>query len=259
MKIKMIIMLAAAGSLLLTGTANAYPIKDTALTKNALYESGKPGVTKCVTPRIKVNHLPSATQYVTALTDCLNTSWGAHLTAAGLPFGKPKLKFVSKVPKGYCDFDVDLKENSQGYYCAQSQTILLQLGKDWLKDADDLWLLHTTGLLYGHHVQNLTGIEKAFQAAPYANKTELNEQLRRSGLQADCLGGVFIRSVWFSLSEPAAKWNGLLRILKDSGDVKGKARSNGKGSSRSAWTKLGYTTGDTASCNTWTASPTRVA
>jgi uncharacterized protein len=260
MRIKMIIALAAAGGLLLTGTAHAYPIKDVSLTKNELYDSGRLATTKCVTPRIKSNNLPMARKYVTAVTNCLNASWGAHLTASDLPFGKPKLTFVSRIPKGYCDFTgIDPKANSEGYYCPRSRTIIMKIGTDWLEDADDLWLTHATGLLYGYHVQNLTGIEKAFQAAPYANKTELNEQYRRSSLQSDCLGGVFIRSIWSSLGASTAKWNGLLGLLKTSGDAKGEARVAGRGSSRAAWTKLGYTSGNPASCNAWAASSAKVA
>jgi uncharacterized protein len=196
---------------------------------------------------------------VTALTGCLNASWGTHLTGADLPFGKPTLKFVKKMPTNYCDFDVDTKLKSQACYCAESRTILLQLGTDWLRDADDLWLTHVTGIRYGYHVQNLTGIEEAFQAAPYDNKSEMNEQVRRSSLHADCLAGVFIRSARSSLGVSIGNWNEFLRILKDNGDAKGDARLSGKGSARVAWTKRGYAGGDPAFCTTWTASPAKVA
>jgi uncharacterized protein len=53
MRINMIIALTAVGGLLLTGTANAYPIEDTALTENALYDSGKLATAKRAAPRVK--------------------------------------------------------------------------------------------------------------------------------------------------------------------------------------------------------------
>jgi hypothetical protein len=56
---KMIIALTAVGGLFLTGTANAYPIEDTALTENSLHDSGKLAETKCAIPT-KSNNLPSA-------------------------------------------------------------------------------------------------------------------------------------------------------------------------------------------------------
>ncbi|WP_329084399.1 neutral zinc metallopeptidase [Streptosporangium sp. NBC_01469] len=259
MRIRMIIAMAGAAGLFLTGTANAYPIKDPVLTKNAFYTSGKLAQTRCAEPPIKNNDRTLARRYMAAVTNCLNTAWGAHFKAAGLPFGKPRLKFVNKVPAGYCGLNVDPKEKSQVYYCRESRTMVVQIGQNWLTSADDLWLLHVTGLLYGAHLAGLTGIEKAFDEAPYANRNEMNEQIRRSSLQTDCLGGVFTRSVWSSFGRGAKDWNELLRTLRDSGDVKGQARTAGTGANRAAWTKLGYATGDPASCNTWTATPARVA
>ncbi|WP_344918569.1 neutral zinc metallopeptidase [Streptosporangium oxazolinicum] len=258
MRIRMIIAMAGAAGLFLTGTANAYPVKDPTLTKNALYDTGRLAASKCAEPPIRNNDRTLAKRYIAAVTNCLNTSWGAHFKAAGLPFGKPRLQIVNKVPAGYCDSEVS-KEQSQAYYCPASRTIMIQIGNDWLADADDLWLLHVTGMLYGAHLANLTGIEKAFEKAPYANKSELNEQLRRLNLQDDCMGGVFIRSVWSSFGGKTGEWNELLRTLRDSGDAKGQPRTFGKGTSRAAWTKLGFSTGDPASCNTWTATPARVA
>ncbi|MFF5250387.1 neutral zinc metallopeptidase [Streptosporangium sp. NPDC000095] len=258
MRIRMIIAMVGAAGMVLTGTANAYPIKDPVLTKNPFYTSGKLADTRCAETPMKDNDRTLARRYIAAVTDCLNTAWGGHFKAAGLPFGRPKLKFVNKVPAGYCGLDVDPTAKSQVYYCSTSRTMTVQIGQDWLTDADDLWLLHMTGLLYGTHLLGLTGIEKAFEDAPYANKNEMNEQIRRSNLQTDCLSGVFIRSVWSSLNRGAKDWNQLLRSLRHNGDLKGGPRISGKGVNRAAWTKLGYTTGDPASCNTWVATPAKV-
>ncbi|MEU4539907.1 neutral zinc metallopeptidase [Streptosporangium sp. NPDC023825] len=255
----MITAMAGAAGLFLTGTANAYPIKDPALTENALYSSGKLATSRCAEPPIRNNDRALAKRYVAAVTDCLNASWGTHFKAAGLRFGKPRLRLVDKLPARYCGIDVDLKLKSQLYYCGRSQTMTIQIGQDWLTNADDLWLLHATSTLYGRHLAALTGVEKAFQDVPYANRNEMNEQIRRATLQDDCLAGVFIRRVWSSFGRGTKDWNELLRILKASGDAKGEPRISGKGSSRAAWTKLGHTTGDTASCNTWIAAPSRVA
>lgn len=255
----MIIAITGAAGLFLTGTANAYPVKDPVLTENPLYSSGKLAETECAEPPIRNNNLKLAKRYVTALTGCLNTSWGAHFESAGLPFTKPRLKLVSKVPANYCGFEVDAKVKSQSYYCLESRTMMVQIGKDWLVTADDLWLLHATSTLYANHLMALTGIEKAFQAAPYANKHELNEQVRRANLQQDCLGGVFIRSIWDSFGRGKKDWSTLLRTLKVNGDSAGQDRTFGKGASRTTWTALGYTSSDPASCNSWAAKPSKVA
>lgn len=255
----MITAMAGAAGLFLTGTAHAYPIEDPVLTENTLYDSGKLAGTRCAEPPIKNNDRTLVRRYIAGVTKCMDASWGAHFRAAELPFGKPRLRVVNKMPARYCGDDVNLKEDSQLYYCSQSRTMTMQIGRNWLADVDDLSLLHATGALYAAHLTLLTGIEKAYQDAPYANKNELNEQSRRINLQEDCLSGVFIRSVWPSLERGTKDWNELLRILKGSGDVKGRPRTYGKGGNRAAWTKAGYTTGDPASCNTWTATSAKVA
>ncbi|GGT03344.1 hypothetical protein GCM10010156_71550 [Planobispora rosea] len=253
----MIAALTGLAGLLLTGTAHAYPIKDEALTKNELYSSGKLAATTCEEPAVKDGDAASVRKYWTGIQSCLNTAWKTHLTEAGLPFSTPVLKF-GKIPKKFCDYDID-KDNSMSYYCPESKTVYVQIGKDWLEDTNDLWLFDLASAMYGYHVQNLVGIDKAFQAAPYANKNEMNEQIRRQSLQVNCLSGVFLRSVWPSLGRTAKDWKLLESGLKDSGDAKGEARVYGKGSNIAYWTKRGYTTGDPASCNTWTASTSRVA
>ncbi|WP_223166316.1 neutral zinc metallopeptidase [Nonomuraea sp. SYSU D8015] len=57
---------------------------------------------------------------------------------------------------------------------------------------------------YGHHLQSLVGIRRAFEERVRAARTGQDELKRRYELQADCLG-----SVWGSLSrsqrESAAK------------------------------------------------------
>ncbi len=255
----MIIAMTGAAGLFLTGTANAYPIEDPALTENALYSSGELAATKCAEPPIRNNNRTLVRRYIAGVAKCLDASWGAHFRAAELPFGKPRLQVLNKAPARYCGEKVDRKEDSQLYYCSRSRTMMMQIGRDWLSDVEDLSLLHATGVLYATHLGRLTGIEKAYQDAPYANNNELNEQTRRTNLQDDCLSGVFIRSVWSSLGRKTGDWNELLRVLRKSGDAKGQPRVYGKGTSRAAWTKLGYTTGDPASCNTWTATPAKVA
>ncbi|MFB9877760.1 neutral zinc metallopeptidase [Planobispora siamensis] len=243
--------------LLLTGTAHAYPIKDKELTKNALYESGKLAETECKEPPINDGDLTLAKKYWAGVQDCLNTAWEAHLTAAGLPFSEPTLKF-GKIPKKFCGYTVG-KDNSMVYHCSDTNTILAQIGKSWLHDTDDLWLLYVAASSYGYHIQDLVGIERVYQKMRYANSKESDEQFRRLNLQSDCLSMVFLRSIWSSLDRSDKDWRELQSLLKDNGDARGEPRFSGKGSNIVYWAKRGYTTGDPASCNTWAAPASKVA
>ncbi|MFC4061013.1 neutral zinc metallopeptidase [Planomonospora corallina] len=262
MRIRVITALTGAAGLLLTGTAltgtaHAYPIKDKALTQNKLYSTGKLATTECAEKPVEDGDRASAKRYLTGVLNCLNTSWKAHLDAAGLPFTKPVLKTYAKAPARFCGDKVG--KGTEALYCSSSRTILIELHKDLLSDTGDLYLFHLMSSMYSYHVQNLVGIDEAYTAAPYKNASEMNEQIRRNSLQADCLAGVFIKSVWPSLERPASNWNHMLGILKDNGDPKGGPRTHGKGGSQVYWSKRGYSTGDPASCNTWTASSAKVS
>lgn len=89
-------------------------------------------------------------------------------------------------------------------------------------------------MYHGQHVQNLTGIWRAYVRVPYRNKSEDAEQSRRYNLRSDRLAATFIGSVWDSLDR--GRRPRLLRHL-DGPDVQGgvdEPASGGRGSPR-AW------------------------
>ncbi|GIH79452.1 zinc protease [Planobispora longispora] len=253
----MIAALTCAAGLLLTGTAHAYPIKDEALTKNSLYSAGALAETECAEKPVKDGDRTSVKKYLLGILDCLNTSWQAHLEGAGLEFTKPVVKIYSKGPTRFCGSEIG--KDWESYHCPQSRTIIIQLPKYVLEDTGDLYLFHLMNEIYTYHVLDLVGIGEAYRDAPYRNKTEMNEQVRRHSLQAECLAGAFLKSVWSSLDRPVSNWNHLLKVAKERGDVNGGDRVYGKSGNVAYWIKRGYTTGDPASCNTWTASASKVA
>ncbi|MFD1939383.1 neutral zinc metallopeptidase [Nonomuraea mangrovi] len=253
--------LACAVMLPLSGTATAAtasPIDDAKLIANPLYEAGPLPATSCTEKPIKRNDKALARAYINGVVACLDRTWGRHLKAAGLPFRKITVKHVAKIPKKYCGYDIG-DSNSQSYYCPKTGTLVFQLGADWLDDAGDMWLFNMTAAMYGIHVQNLVGIEKAYLKLTYANKSEMYEQDRRVNLQSDCLGGAFVRSVWPMKGRSAEDWQVVLGYTQTGGDEPGEPRWLGKGSTRVAWTKNGYAEGDPAACNTWAAEPADVA
>ncbi|MEU4832694.1 neutral zinc metallopeptidase [Streptosporangium sp. NPDC023615] len=259
MRIRTIIAMAGAAGMLLTGTAHAYPVKNPALTENALYDSGTLAASTCTEPPIKDGSRAQAERYMKAMVGCLNTAWEGHITTAGMSFGAPKVKFFDRLPRKYCGFTFEKDPGSYSLYCPRSRTIAIRIGKDWLENTDDLWLLHHTAALYGYHVASLSGIHAAYDKTPYANKSEMYEQIRRFNLYSDCLGGVFIRSVQDSLGRDGKDWKKLLSVLRGNGDLKGQARTYGKGSNRAAWTARGHAGSDLAACNTWAAPSSQVA
>ncbi|GAA0969392.1 neutral zinc metallopeptidase [Acrocarpospora macrocephala] len=238
------------------GTAHArYPIKDSTLTDNDLYYTSELESSNCREKPIKRNNVASAKRYVTAILDCLNRSWGAHFEDRGLPFEKARVAFITK-PRRYCG-------NSWGdaaaMYCDKENRFTVLLNKTALDDPFDLFLFDTTAHEYGHHIQNLMEITSAYEEHAFKNKSELYEQSRRHELQAECLAGVFIGSVWDSLSRNTGDWKEMLALDRQSGDEGSKIRSHGKGRNIAAWLDRGFKAVSPEACNTWAASSAKVA
>lgn len=204
---------------------------------------------------MKANDRASVKAYLGGIVECLDATWEQHLTGAGLPFKKIQVKHVTKAPKKWCGFSTG-KNDSQAYYCAANNTLMIQLGRSWLRDPHDLWLAYLASSMYGLHVQELVGVHAAYRKLSYRNTSEDMEQTRRLSLQAECLGGAFLKSVWPLDERNSRDWQQLVGYME--GDS-GKERWYGKTSSIKAWLRAGYATGDPGSCNTWTASSTKVA
>jgi predicted metalloprotease len=247
----------------LTGTAHAasapaaaYPIERTAaLTKSPLYTSGRLPASSCPEEPVTPGSVASAKKYVMPLFKCLNESWAAQLKKAHIPFSKPHLQFISK-PQRVCG--ETWPKYAQGLYCPSSRRIVILLDKALTRQAQDLFLMDVLAHEYGHHVQNLAGMERAFGRLSYRNKSEYYEHFRRLELQAECFAGAFMGSVWDSLDRTPDEWDYLLGATRESGDENSKIHDHGKGRNIAAWLDRGFKAAGPAGCNTWAAGAAMV-
>ncbi|WP_424530521.1 neutral zinc metallopeptidase [Sphaerisporangium viridialbum] len=256
--------IALVAGIFMAGTAQAapasaagYPIRNTAaLTRSPLYVSGRLPVSDCPERPVTPGSAASAKRYVMPIFTCLNESWAAQLKKARIPFSKPRLQFISK-PQRVCG--QKWPSHAQGIYCPSDRRIVVLLDKHLTQQAEELFLLDLIAHEYGHHVQNITGIERGFNRLPRRSKTESNEQLRRLELQAECFAGAFIGSVWDSLDRTADDWDFLLEATRESGDENSKVRDHGKGRNIANWLNRGFKAAGPSGCNTWIAGSTMVA
>ncbi|WP_344580017.1 neutral zinc metallopeptidase [Nonomuraea roseoviolacea] len=245
-------------SLLLSGTAqaSAYPIREPDLTKNKLYGTGALEPGECRERDMKRNDVPSAKRYLTAVLNCLNASWGAHFERAGLPFSKAGITFLTK-PRRYCGDKWG--KYVAGTYCRKERSFAVLLDKDALSDPEGLSLMELAGHEYAHHIQNITGMARAFSYYPYKGKKEFNEQMRRYELQAECLSGVFIGSVWDSLGRDETDWDVYMDVARESGDEWTESADHGKGRNQASWLDKGFRAVAPKACNTWVAPSSKVS
>ncbi|WP_344475221.1 neutral zinc metallopeptidase [Nonomuraea monospora] len=238
-----------------TAHATTYPIRDRVLTANKLYSAGELQASRCTERKVKPNDVALAKSYLTKVFNCLNTSWGAYFKRAGLPFSPAAIGFITK-KKRFCG---EAWGGAAGKYCPAERRFVILLDKDLLADPSDLFLFGLAAHEYGHHLQNITGIDRAYEEHPYSGKNELNEQSRRGELQAECLAGVFIGSVWDSLDRTEEDWEYMLDVQRESGDEHTKVRDHGKGRNIAAWLNRGFEAVSPAACNTWAASSAKVS
>ncbi|GAA2359187.1 hypothetical protein GCM10010404_10470 [Nonomuraea africana] len=235
---------------------DAYPIKGLRLTKSKLYSGGPLKSSACPEKPIAAGDRALAKRYVLAVYECLNRSWSERFAMMGVNFSKPGISFTTRSSATFCDEKVG---DAVGVYCTAERRFTIVLDEKVLEYPYDLFLFDTVAHEYGHHVQNLMGITRAFEYEPYSGRKEELEQTRRFELQAECLAGVFIGSVWHSLDRTEADWQELLVLDRESGDEVGKVRDHGKGRNIAAWLERGFRGADPAACNTWTAPAAKVS
>ncbi|GIH76617.1 neutral zinc metallopeptidase [Planobispora longispora] len=247
-------------SLLFAGTAVAdsaaqsgpVPSGNKALTDNPIYKTGKLDSRSCQEQPVLPDDLDSSRVYLEFVLECLNESWEAQFAKAKLPFSKPKFETTRRIgfPTGCGGFP----EGAQAVYCPINKKITFLLDQGILRESGELFLFQVMAHEYGHHVQQLSGILPAFHRKHARTKSlkAVLPDLRKSELQAECLSGVFIGSVWRSLNRRPSDFTYVLRAAYDTA-------SHGKARNIAYWLKRGFDQEGPGSCNTWTASASKVS
>ncbi|GAA3164180.1 hypothetical protein GCM10010466_63900 [Planomonospora alba] len=176
---------------------------------------------------------------------------------ARLPFEKPSVRFITG-PTRACGSD--WADYVVGLYCIDKREMTVMIDDYSIQKPDDPDILHTLAHEYAHHVQNVTGIMGSFRRLKVRTEAQALEQLRRLELQAECLSGAFLASVWASQEYTTEQWEELLDGARHNGDEEiGGGRTHGTSKNQMAWLKRGFDSASPSACNTWTAPASRVA
>ncbi|MER6828603.1 neutral zinc metallopeptidase [Streptosporangium sp. NPDC000563] len=246
-------------STLLAGTAGAeisggrlapVPTGQAALTANPIYKTGKLEPDACPEQPVYNDDRESAEIYLDFALDCLNEGWEYQFAKVKLPFSKPRFAVTSRigVPTGCGKFPKD----AQAVYCPANKKITFYLNKDILSQATELFLLQTLAHEYGHHVQQLSGIMTAFASRDYKNEKAVLRELRKIELQAECLSGAFIGSIWHSLNREESDFKYVLSAAYSTA-------THGTAKNVAYWVTRGFDQETPGSCNTFSAPRSKVA
>ncbi|WP_329090417.1 hypothetical protein [Streptosporangium sp. NBC_01469] len=227
------------------------------LTDNSLYRSGKIKSSECPDGALSTQNAADAKRTLVGLWSCLNASWSAHFKRAKLPFASAKLVVLTK-PARFCG--QKWKKGVNARHCYATRTSAILVGEDYYLRTRVIYHFQYVAGMYGRHLQSLTGITNGHVALSYKSQAERLEQARRGILQADCLGGVFLGSVWKSAGQDSEGWPALLELVKKNGDYNSrKDRRSARGKNIVYWLDRGFRSGDPGSCKTWAVPSSRVA
>ena len=229
------------------------PIEDP-LGLNPLYAVGEMGEVTCSPPPLDQEDPRSVEVFAHAIADCLDTAWAAYFDEAGLPFTSPNR--VYWYAEGHSPCGPFPTEGTAAFYCQANQGLYLGVkdivaasaGND-RPEAYTFLLSHE----YGHHVQGQSRILAEFHALRANADSETADELtRRSELQANCLGAVFVGSSEETLGYGERERENILDDVVRRSDHAG-TRTHGSVENGRLWTDHGLDRKDPASCNTWQA------
>ena len=236
-------------------------------TANAVYGQTAPAPVRCRLDPIDVATADDALlkSHFETLMGCLVRVWQPPLTSAGFQIYRPTVTIYGDEITTKCGAG---KLPHNAFYCGLDQQVYWSrtLGGDLAPMSVDRWagdevLAHE----FGHAIQGRTGIlfaENMIRRDAPTTSASL-ESNRRLETQADCLAGIFIRSVSRALGyeqkDLAAIENGFAaggdeHFLKDP-NAEG---NHGRSASRKYWGVTGLGTAAVGSCNTFTAAPALV-
>ncbi|GAA0424333.1 hypothetical protein Acor_45140 [Acrocarpospora corrugata] len=262
MRLSPLIAACALSLPLLSGTAAAssYPVKDRTLTHNKLYRSGPLKPAACMVDVMRRHFDPPVSKtYGQAVLDCVNSVWAAYAKKAHLPFAKARVTFTFE-RRRFCGSP--WPEHAAAFYCSAERRMVILLNRVTVDEPWGLHFLSTITHEYGHHIQTITGIMRAHDNHPIRGTREQKEQSHRLELQAECLSGMIMRSMWPALDSTQTEWDDLVDKTKAGAEYYErtyKINDHGKGRNLAYWLERGFQTPSPSSCNTWTAPPAKVA
>ncbi|MBB5083044.1 neutral zinc metallopeptidase [Nonomuraea endophytica] len=244
----------ALASVLFTGVAYAAPPSySPVLTKNPVYKTGALELKECDEQPVQSGDLDDARVYLEFLMDCLNESWSRQLAKKNIPFSKPGFEVIAK--PGARTSCGRFPAGAQAIYCPKNKKITFLLDEAILAEPFELFLMEVLAHEYGHHIQQLTGMLRIVDNVKGKSKARLFDESRRVELQAECMSGAFIGSVWHSLGRREFDFRYIVKVAENGYDF----RSHGKAKNIAWWLKRGFDAESPSACNTWAAPKSRVS
>ena len=237
-----------------------YEEAETLLTDNPFYSQTVPAPVRCDQDQIDVSSASDRQlkAHFEELMECLVRVWQPPVEAARWQIVRPTVTIYGREITTKCG-----KAEVNAFYCGADQQVYysnllddsvpIVAQNEW---AADVVLAHE----FGHALQARTAILISSSALGQQSKDESTQLLfsRRLETQADCLSGMFMRSVSASLGLQQSDMDSVLDVYTAVGDDTLSGRANIEGNhglarSRKYWGGTGLGTGEVGECNTYQA------
>lgn len=205
--------------------------------------------------------------FVNAVVDDVNVTWTDIFAESGQRYEEATLVVFEGQTQTACGRG---SAATGPFYCPADSQIYLDLEffrelRDRFGAPGDFAQAYVIAHEYGHHVQNLLGINAEVQRISQQAPDRANDMSVRLELQADCLAGVWGHTALRQgeLSEgdleealAAAESIGDDRIQETTtGRIDPESWTHGSSGQRAKWFRIGFDSGDPARCDTFQADP----
>ncbi len=203
-------------------------------------------------------------KFVTCVETNVQTFWRDELAKGQRRYDVAKLVLFTGRTQSGCG---SASASTGPFYCPTDGKVYLDLG--FFQElhthlgarGGDFAEAYVVAHEYGHHVQDVLGLEKRAHASMNRDRAHANETSVRIELQADCYAGVWGHSAYgagkvgrdeIALALDAASAVGDDRIQKEMrGTVRPETFTHGSSADRQKWFTRGMTSGDPKACDTF--------
>jgi predicted metalloprotease len=231
------------------------------MSQNRLYSAGRLPAVSCALPSGSLATKAAMIAFGQAIVGCLDKAWSPLLEKSSTYFESPRVYAFDDGGRTACG-KADADE-SAGFYCSDNVGIYF----DWRGYAEEgrsdhvetqVAMLDLIGHEYGHHLQQLSGILGIYNRTDFygTSKSARLQASRRLELQASCFGAAFLGGNKQTFALRGQKLE-ILERYHGFGDRKSPG-DHGSPTSNRTWNAVAFTTANPASCNTWSAPPSRV-
>ncbi len=197
------------------------------------------------------------------VVDDVQETWKATFSDAGREYVETKLVLFEQATQTACGVG---SSETGPFYCPLDSKLYLDLSffrelRDRFGAPGDFAQAYVIAHEFGHHVQNLLGINDKVRSEQQSNPDGANELSIKQELQADCFAGIWGHAAFNDrllesgdLEEglDAAAAIGDDRIQREtSGRVNRESWTHGSSAQRVEWFRRGFDTGAVDDCNTF--------